>query len=263
MFVVQAITTERQTMIQSLEKIRALKLNGMALALEEQLQSPHIQALGFEERISLLIDREETYRSNRRYQARLRTARLKDAGARIEDCDILPGRGLDKPTIVRLSSCQWIRCKQNLFVTGPTGVGKTFVACALGHRACIEGLSVRYCRWSRLMQDFAIARATSKLPGLLDSLAKIDLLILDDWGIGPLGLEERSDLLELLEDRYNAKSTAIVSQLPVDRWHELIGDPSMADAILDRLVHAAHRVEMKGPSQRKVRSSLTSAGVEG
>lgn len=241
----------------TVEKIRSLKLSGMAMALEEQMQSPHFQSLSFEDRLTLLIDREETYRSNRRYQARLRSAKLKDPTARIEDCDINAGRGLDKSLLVNLSSCAWIRSKQNLFITGPTGVGKTFVACAIGHRSCIEGLSTRYYRWSRLMQEFSIAKATSKQQSLLELLAKLDLLIIDDWGINALGAEEREDLLEVLEDRYNLRSTVILSQVPVDRWHELIGDPSIADAILDRLVHAAHRIEMRGSSQRKARSSLT------
>lgn len=244
-------------MNQSIEKVRSLKLSGMAMALEEQMQSPHVQSLSFEERFTLLIDREETYRSNRRYQSRLRSAKLKDPTARIEDCDAHAGRGLDKSMIVSLSSCNWIRNKQNLFITGPTGVGKTFIACALAHRACIDGLNARYYRWSRLMQDIAIAKATAKFPSFLEALAKLDLLILDDWGINALAIDEREDLLEVLEDRYSLRSTAIISQIPVERWHDLIGDPSIADAILDRLVHSAHRIDMRGSSQRKLRSSLT------
>lgn len=238
------------------EKLQALRLAGMARALEDQQRLPEIESLSFEERLGLLVDREMTDRENRRLKIRLRQARLRQPAA-LEDIDFRHPRGLDKSIIAQLSSCHWVHEHHNVLITGPTGCGKTFLTCALAHKACREGYTVRYLRLPRLFQDLQIAKGDGRYPKLLAALAKTDLIALDDWGLTPLTDEQRRDLLELLEDRHGLRSTLVAAQLPVDKWHAQIGDPTLADAILDRLIHNAHKIPLKGESMRKLKSSLT------
>lgn len=240
----------------TLDKLHQLKFTGMATALAEQLDAPNIQTLDFEERLGLLIDREMTYRDNRRMTTRLRRAKLRH-NACIEDVDFNHPRGLDKALVRSLFSCKWLSEHLNVLITGPTGVGKTWIACALAHQACREGFSVLYLRLPRLLQDIAIARGDGRYPKLLASLAKIDCLLLDDWGMAQLTPDNYRDLLEVLEDRYATRSTVVTSQLPVDKWHDIMGDPTFADAILDRLVHNAYKLKLKGASLRKNNANLT------
>jgi DNA replication protein DnaC len=240
----------------TLEKLQALRLAGMARAFEDQQRLPEIDSLSFEERLGLLVDREMTDRENRRLKTRLHQARLRQQAA-LEDVDFRHPRGLDKSLIAQLSSCHWIAQHHNILITGPTGCGKTFLACALAHKACREGYTVRYLRLPRLFQDLQIAKGDGRYPKFLAALAKTELIALDDWGIAPLADEQRRDLLELLEDRHGLRSTLVAAQLPVDKWHTQIGDPTLADAILDRLIHNAHKIPLKGDSMRKLKSSLT------
>lgn len=246
----------------TLDQLAELKLHGMAKAFEEQLSMSDVAELSFEERLGLLVEREATERAARRLTARLRKAKLREQAA-IEDIDFRARRGLDKRQILRLASCQWVADHLNVLVTGKAGVGKTFLACALGHKACREGYSVLYLRLPRLFRALAIARADGSYEKLLRSYARTDLIILDDWGLAPIGATERRDLLEILEDRYGSRSTLVTSQLPVESWYEVIGDPTLADAILDRLVHSAYRVAMEGDSMRANRHDGERDGSEG
>jgi DNA replication protein DnaC len=234
----------------TLEKLAALKLGGMLKALEEQRQMSEAAQLSFEERLGLLVDREWSERENRRLAGRLVKARLRQAAA-IEDIDWRAPRGLDKSVVLALGSCQWIAQHQNCLITGPTGVGKSWLACALGNKACREGYSVLYLRAARLWRELAVSRGDGRYLKLLAGLSRMDLIILDDLGTEALGDAERHDLLEILEDRHERRSTLVTSQLPVGHWHETIGDPTLADAILDRLVHNAHKLALKGESMRK------------
>lgn len=231
-----------------------LRLPAMAAALEEQQGMPDINELSFEDRLAFLLEREKTDRSDRRFQRLLGQARLR-LDATPEDLDFRKARGLDRSVVLRLLSSEWIRQGQSLLITGATGSGKSYLACALGHQACRHGLSVRYFRLSRLLGDLTLARADGSYPKLLTRLARTHLLILDDWGMA--GLEDlgRRDLLEVLDDRYGRKATLVTSQVPVDHWHEIVGDATFGDAILDRLVHNAHRITLKGGSMRRVYDS--------
>ena len=235
---------------QTLDKLHQMKLTGMAEGLSGQLEQPASQALPFEERFGLLVDQEYTYRRNRRLARLLKEAKLR-LEACPEDMDYHHPRGLDRSLMMTLMSSEWIRSHQNLLVTGPTGTGKTYIACALGNAACRQGLSTRYYRMPRLLSELGIARGDGSYPRLLNRLAKINLLILDDWGLAPLGPQEARDVLEFIDDRAGIRSTLIASQFPVDDWHRTITDPTVADAILDRLLHRSHRVAMKGESMRK------------
>ena len=239
----------------TLEKLQMLKLTGMVEALDEQLSSPDINQMSFEERIGLMIDREMTTRDNRRLKSRLKKARLRQ-NACMEDIDYRHPRGLKRDQIQQLLGNRWLQEHQNVIIVGPTGVGKTWLACALAQKACRDGYTVEYLRLPRLLQDLNLARADGRYPKLIAGLAKTDLLVLDDWGLSPLTEGQRRDLLEIVEDRHNLKSTMITSQMPVEHWHELIGDPTLADAILDRLIHNAHRIPLKGESLRKKQAKL-------
>lgn len=240
----------------TLNKLQDLRFTGMAKALTEQMSLPDIDALSFEERLGLLIDREVTEREDRRLTTRLRQAKLKQPAC-IEDIDFKHARGLDKSLILDLAQCQWIKKHLNILITGPTGVGKTWIACALAQKACREGFTVLYLRLPRLLQELPIAKGDGTYTKLLARLAKVDVLILDDWGLSKLIAEQRRDLLEILEDRHDNRSTIVTSQLPLDKWHHSIGDPTLADAILDRLVHNAYKINLKGESMRKRKTTLT------
>lgn len=244
----------------TLDTLQRLRLIGMYNALHEQLQMPESAQLSFEERLGLLLDREASERATRRLRTRLTQARLR-ANAAIEDLDYRSHRGLDRALMLRLAGCQWLGEHLNVLMTGPTGVGKTWIACALANKACREGFSARYLRLPRLLQDLGIARADGRYPKVLAELAKTDLLVLDDWGLAPTTDEQRRDLLEILDDRCERRSTLVTSQLPVAHWHEALGDPTLADAILDRLVHRAYKLELRGESLRKRPVELTGEPV--
>ena len=234
----------------TLDKLRSMKLSGMAQALQEQLELRHAEELNFEERLGLLIDRELTQRDNQRFASRLTKAGFRQK-ATLEDVDYGHPRGLDRSLIRTLSAGGWPQEHRQLCVTGATGVGKTFLACAFGHQACRQGFTTRYTRASRLLQELTLAKGDGRYLKLLQGLAKTQLLILDDWGLEPLSVQERHILLELLDDRYERTSTLIASQLPTELWYEFLGDPTLADAILDRVLHSAYRIELKGESLRR------------
>lgn len=240
----------------TLDKLHALKLTGMAAALADQSATPDISDLTFEERLGLLVDREMTERDNRRMTSRLRRAKLRHA-AILEDLDYRNSRGLDKGLIQSLAGCQWVKEHLNVLITGPTGVGKTWLACALAHKACREGYTAQYVRLTRLLRELIIAKGDGQYVKLLTNLAKVDVLILDDWGLMKLSAENRRDLLEVLEDRHGRRSTIATSQLPIEEWHGVIGDATLADAILDRLVHNAYKINLRGESMRKRQAKLT------
>ncbi|HME21386.1 MAG TPA: IS21-like element helper ATPase IstB [Acetobacteraceae bacterium] len=234
----------------TLDQLRQLGLVGMARAFEELAASPRAAELDHAEWLGLLLDRELADRQDRRLRARLRYARLRHHAA-VEDVDYRTSRGLDRALFQKLALCGWIEARQNLIIEGPTGVGKSWLACALGHRACRDNHSVLYQRIPRLFADLALARGDGRYARLMRALGGVKLLILDDWGLEPLGPEQRRDLLEIVEDRYGRGATLITSQVPLDRWHDLIGDPTLADAILDRIVHNAHRIQLRGESLRR------------
>src|SRR6516165_1677307 len=240
----------------TIETLKPLKLYGMLEALEEQQQTPAVQTLTFEERCALLVDRERLYRENQRRTRLLRGARLKVAEASIEDINYKAARGLDKRQIAQLATGDWIRRTQNLLITGATGSGKTWIACALAQQTCRQGASVLYWRVPRLIEELRIAHGDGSYIKFLKTLSKAALIVLDDWGLSALSNQDRADLLEILDDRVNVGSTLIASQLPVDKWHAYLGEPTLADAILDRIVHHSHRIELKipGESMRRVRT---------
>jgi DNA replication protein DnaC len=237
---------------QTLQTLKELRLPGMLAALEEQRTSSTFAGLSFEERLALLVDRESSWRDNRRVARLLREAKLKSGQACLADVHFGAGRNLDRTLVAQLGACQWVRAHQNLILTGATGCGKTWLACALGHAACRQGLSVVYARTPRLFEELRIAHGDGSFGRRLQALAKGDLLILDDWGLAPLSQSDRNDLLEVLDDRVGARSTLITSQLPVTHWHAYLNDPTLADAILDRVIHAAHKIELAGESLRRV-----------
>jgi DNA replication protein DnaC len=243
------------------EKLQTLRLTGMCKAWEDQAQLPDCDGLSFEERLGLLVDRELTERDTRRLQTRLRTAKLRQP-ATVEDLDYRHPRGLDKTLMTRLVTCQWIADHATVLITGPTGVGKTWLACALAHKACRAGYTAQYLRLPRLWRDLAMAKGDGRYPKLLTSFAKTDLLLLDDFGLETLTEDQRRDLLEILEDRHGTRATLVTSQLPTDRWHDVIGEPTLADAILDRLIHHAYKLTLKGDSMRKKRSPKLTARTE-
>ena len=241
---------------QTLQQLRTLKLIGMADALAQQQTQPATHdELCFEERLSLLVDRETTHRHNNKITRLLKAAKLK-LQANPEDVDYSHPRGLMKSQFAQLLNGQWLQQHHNILLTGPTGCGKTYLACVLATQACRQGYSVRYFRTSRLLEDLSIAHGDGRFSKLIQQLAKTDVLLLDDWGLEKLSLGQRNDLLEIMEDRHGSKSTLITSQLPINQWHQSIGDATLADAILDRLLHNAHKLTLKGESMRKIMSDF-------
>ncbi len=236
-------------------QLRELKLDGMADAFAELQTQENADDLGHADWLALLIDREVANRSTKRFQTRMRSAKLRHVGASIEDVDYRTSRKLDKALFQQLATGRWIAEHRNLLITGPCGVGKTWLACALGQKACRDNFTVIYRRLPRLFAELELAHGDGRFPRLFRSLVKVDLLILDDWGPDRLNASQRRDLMEIVEDRYGAGSTLITSQLPVDVWHDVIDEPTFADAILDRLVHNTYRLNLDGPSMRKTKIS--------
>lgn len=242
---------------QTLEKLYAMKLAGMAEGMKKQMESATMDGLAFEERFAMLVDAQHLYQENKRLKRLLESARLK-LSASLEDVDYRTPRGLDKSVMVSLGSCEWIRRRRNIIITGPTGTGKTFLACALAQKGCREGFGAFYARCPKLYFSLAIAKADGSYARTAAKLAKVPVLILDDFGLAALTDPERRDLLEVIDDRHETASTIITSQLPVEHWHETIGDPTIADALLDRLVHNAHTIRLTGKdSMRKKKTSFT------
>jgi DNA replication protein DnaC len=243
---------------QTLEKLNAMKLHGMANYLRGWLEKAPDKDVSATDLVGLLADAEWMYRENKKLRARLQHAKLRQQAC-LEDIDYGHARGLTKAQVMELSTSKWVEGRQNVLLTGPTGVGKSFLACALGQKACRDGYSVVYRRASRLFDELAQARADGTYPHLLRRLAKAQVLILDDFGLEPLGASERKELLEVLEDRYGVGATVVTSQLEPKDWHAVIGDATLADAILDRLVHNAHRLKLTGDSVRRPEGNLTRA----
>jgi DNA replication protein DnaC len=232
------------------EQLKTLRCSGMAEALREQLNTQESTSLAFEERLGFIIERELLLREQRSISGKLRHAKLREQAC-IEDLDYGASRGLSKMQMNQLALCQWIINKENVLITGPTGTGKTYIACALAHKACRMKLGARYIRLPKLFQTIDIAKADGSYSKLIEQIAKIPLLVLDDWGVAPMTDTNRRDFLELVDDRYQRASTLITSQLPVSLWHDSIGDATLGDAILDRLIHNTHRIELTGDSMRK------------
>ena len=239
-----------------LDKLAQLRLSAFRAALEEQLHNSQYVDLTFEDRLGLLVDRECTNRDNNRLQRHLKAARL-PLPATIEDLDLSPSRGLDRRLVLQLAQGEWMPQHLNILVLGPTGVGKTFLACALAHAACRHNFNVRYQRTSRLLHQIALSHADGSYPKLLEAFARVQLLVLDDWLRDPVTRPQSQDLLEILDDRYGRSSTLVATQVPLAEWHARFPDPTIGDAILDRLVHNAYRLALTGESRRKIDSSLS------
>ena len=235
----------------TIDKLKTLKLDGMAEAFVQQQKDPEYSALGFDERYGLLVDAEQLYRDNKRMKRCLDEAKLKIRQACIEGIDYPARRELDKAVIRQLATCKWVSEQQNVVITGATGTGKTYVACALAAQACKKGHRALYRRATRFFDELHLARADGSYARLLKKLMKVDVLVIDDWGSAKIDDEQRSDMMEILDDRYGAASTILTSQLPVSKWHDHLGDPNNADAICERLLHNAHKLVLKGPSRRK------------
>jgi len=244
---------------QTVTKLQGMKLFGMVEALEEQRRQARSGDLGFEDRLALLVERQWLWKENRALAARLQHAHLKIQSSCVEDIDYRHPRGLQRSVVENLSTSEWVRYRQHCIITGPTGLGKTWLACALGNKACRDGHRVRYWSVPKLLRELSTSAADGSLPRLLGRLARTELLILDDWGLERLKDPHGQLLLEILEDRQDSGSVLITSQFLVADWHELIANPTVADALLDRLAHSAHRLELKGESMRKPRSGRTSA----
>ena len=245
-----------------MEKLTAMRLLGMVDALKAQEQDPASRELSFLERLGLLVDQQWIWRENQALARRLQVAKLK-GGACVEDIDYRASRGLDKSVIRALAQRSvWAQNHENIFVLGPTGVGKSFVACALAHKACRDGYSALYTRTAALFRDLALARADGSQRNLLARLSRVDVLVVDDWAMAPMQESERRDFWEICEERYQTRSTILTSQVPVVQWHEQIGDATIADGILDRLVHNAHRIELRGESMRKTRAKKAESKEE-
>jgi DNA replication protein DnaC len=235
----------------TLEKLRDLRLGALADSWLEQQGNADLQTLGFDERLAMLVDAEWLDRQNKKLTRNLREAKLRLGQAAVEDIDYPTKRKLEKTVIRQLATCAWVEAHQNIIITGATGSGKTFIACALAQQACRKGYRALYRRVPRLFHELALVHADGTYPRFLAKLARIDVLVLDDWGLVPVGDIERRDLLEIIEDRYGNRSTILTSQLPSKSWHDHVGDPTIADAICDRLLHNAHKVDLKGESRRK------------
>jgi DNA replication protein DnaC len=234
---------------QTFDKLYRMKLHGMAQALEEQLKQPDMADLSFEERLAMLVDAQWLWRENRSMAARLRSARLKQQ-ASIEDINFRHPRQLDRGLIRSLSSCDWVRDRHNIAISGPSGIGKTFICCALLEKACRAGFTTLYFAAEKFFRTMAVAFADGSFDKVLSRLSRIDVLAIDDWGIAPMGDRERRHLLEVLEDRNQARSTVVTSQFPIDTWHELVASPTLADAIVERILTRAHKIELQGDSVR-------------
>jgi len=245
----------------TIEKLYSMKLFGMAEAIRRQTEDPEISRLSFEERLALLVDQQWDWRQNKALVRRLKNARFK-LEASVEDIDYRHPRRLDRQLIRSLSSCDWVRLHHNLLITGPCGVGKSYMACALAHKAVRDGFTAFYLRAPRRLRDLAVARADGSFGKLLDRFARIDVLIVDDWAMAPLADSERRDFLEICDDRYSIRSTVLTSQVPISHWRDQIGDPTIADSILDRLVHNAHRIELSGASMRKSKNGKSPSDGE-
>lgn len=235
----------------TVDKLRGLRLGTLADTWLEQQGQADVQALSFDERLAMLVDAEWLDRQNKKLARNLREAKLRLGQAAVEDIDYTTQRKLEKPVIRQLATCAWVEAHQNVIITGATGVGKTYIACALAQQACRKGYRAVYRRVPRLFDELALVHADGTYSRLLAKLARIDILVLDDWGLVPMGDPERRDLLEIIEDRYGNLSTILTSQLPSESWHDHVGDPTIADAICDRLLHNAHKIDLKGASRRK------------
>jgi DNA replication protein DnaC len=245
---------------QTIGKLCDMKLDGMADAIKEQMSSQQALGLSFEDRIALIVDRQWDLKETRGLRRRLQVAKLKQPAA-VEDIDFATSRGLDKAALLSLSECNFIRSHSNIIITGPTGAGKTYIGCAIANKACRLKHSVRYFRCRNLLSAMNLAKADGSYPSFMRKLEKVEVLMIDDWGIAPLDQESARDIFEILEDRSQRGSVIIVSQVPVEQWYDIIAAPTIADAILDRLVHNAYRIELSGESMRKKRSPLTQDNI--
>lgn len=245
----------------TLDKLRAMNLMGMARALQEQMERPDYQALTFEERLGLMVDLEEQDRENRRLYRYLKAAKLR-SNASLEDLDFHRVRGLDRSVVLALADARWVEAHHNVLIVGPTGIGKTYTACALAQAAIRRGHTALYLRAPRLLDELSVARVDGRLPRLLGAWARVEVLVIDDLGLQPLSNQQAADLLEVVEDRHQRQATIVTSQLPIKQWHEALGEPTIADAILDRLLSNSHRLELSGESLRRLESLDPATAVE-